>query len=91
MLAKELSPQEKRKVERLIRNVRNLHGRWPKLSDSGRFIFRQQLRVLLIRLGADRRYLDPHLRSSALEIITDWKPFKIRRLRKLINGRRPRQ
>ena len=88
MLAKKLSPQEKRKVERLIRNVQNLHGRWNRLSDSGKFIFRQQLRVLLIRLGADRRDVGPVLRKDALDVINDWKPFKIRRLRKLINGRR---
>lgn len=86
-----LSPQEKRKAERLIRNIQILHRRWTRLSDTNKFIYRQQLRVLLIRLGADRKSIGPYLRSDALAIIDDWKPFKIYRLRKLINNGRRRQ
>jgi hypothetical protein len=91
MTTAKLSPKEKRKVERLIRNVGNLHDKWSRLSEEGRFIYRQQLRVLLIRLGADRKDISPYLHKDAVDIIIDWKPFKIYRLRKLINNGRRRQ
>jgi hypothetical protein len=88
MLEIKLSPKEKKRVERGIRNIRIL-SRQPALSDTNRFIKRQQLRVLLIILGAKKP--DKLLQADALDVINDWKPFKIKRLRKLINGRRPRQ
>lgn len=87
MLATKLSPKEKRRVERGIRNIQILSRR-KSLSEVERFIKRQQLRAILLILGADRRRIGYTLKRGALDIILDWKPFKIRRLRKLINGRR---
>lgn len=50
---------------------------------------RQQMRAILQIFGIV--YPDKILIGSALEIMRDIWPFKIRRLRKLIDGRRPRQ
>lgn len=86
MSARNLSPKEKRRVERLRKNITYLAHR-ANLSETHRFILKQQIRVLLMLLGGDQR--DIKLRASTLEIFRDIWPFKIRRTRKLIeNGRR---
>lgn len=82
-----LSPEEKSKLDRLFTNVRSTsHAKKP--TDSQRWFMKHQLRVLLMMLGESHRpELD--LRTKALKIINDVWPFKIYRLRKLIqNGRR---
>lgn len=86
MPAKILSPKEKRRVERLRKNIRYL-VRKSRLSDNNRFILRQQIKVLLALLGGDQS--DVRLRATTSDIFKDRWPFKIRRLRKVIeNGRR---
>lgn len=83
-----LSPKEKRQAERLIFRIQFLSRQFTRLSDVDRFFYRQHLRSLLIILGTDRKNITPYLRKESLDIVNGWKPFKIRRLRKLINGRR---
>lgn len=81
-----LLPEEKRRVKRFKKNIKFL-SRKANLSTVHKFILTQQLRILLNILGADNR--DRRLRAEALDILRDWWPFKLKRLRKLIqNGRR---
>ena len=81
-----LSPKEKKRLERFSQNITILSRR-SNLSSTYKFILRQQLRIVLQMLGADRG--DQKLRAEALDILRDLWPFKLRRLRKLIqNGRR---
>lgn len=88
MLKTKLSPKEKRRLERLIRNIRVLANR-PRLSTRNRFIRRRQLKAVLSILGVQEPNLILLVETS--DIVTDIWPFKLYRLRKLINGRRPRQ
>jgi hypothetical protein len=81
MLATKLSPEEKRRLERYIIELER---------GSMDFIARQKLRILLTFLGAHRPK-DKILQWEAQKILRDIQPFKERRLRELINGRRPRQ
>lgn len=83
-----LSPKEKKLAERHIYNVQILSAHWKVLSKNDRFIWRRQLRALLALLGMPRQEIDSYMHKDALDIINDWKPFKLRRLRKLVNGRR---
>lgn len=82
-----LSPEEKSKLKRLIANVQRTSSA-SKPTDSQRWFMKHQLRVLLMVLGESKRP-ESDLRNNALGIINDVWPFKIYRLRKLIqNGRR---
>ncbi len=81
-----LLPKEKRRVERLQKNITFL-SKSTQLSETYRFILKQQLRILLMILGAGA--VDKKIKAEAIAILQDMWPFKIRRLRKLIkNGRR---
>ena len=81
-----LSPKEKRRAERLQKNITFL-SKSTQLSETYRFILKQQLRILLMILGEKKA--DKKTKAEALDILQDIWPFKIRRLRKLIqNGRR---
>jgi len=53
------------------------------------FITRQKVRIIVTGLGGE--HPDKMLQSDALDILKDEWPFKTQRIRKLINGRRPRQ
>ncbi|KKL63621.1 hypothetical protein LCGC14_2173270 [marine sediment metagenome] len=81
MLATKLSPEEKKRLERYILDLKR---------GSMDFIARQKLRIILTFLGA-LRPKDKMLQWEAQKILRDIQPFKEQRLRKLINGRRPRQ
>jgi hypothetical protein len=88
MLETKLSSKEKRRLERCINNVQKLeHIKRP--TDIQRFIKKRQVHAILVLLGYHNK---PSVKvmGDALDIINDWKPFKIRRLYKLIYGRRSR-
>jgi hypothetical protein len=86
MLATKLSPEEKRRLERYMHDVKwNLRHK-----GSLDWITQQKLRIALTLLGAER-HGGRMLQDEAKKILWDDQPFKERRLRKLINGRRPTQ
>lgn len=82
----QLSPKERRKFERYLRNVKKLSRKENLLTSNYKFIMRQQTKAALRTLGC----VEPDKRDigDALGIIRDSMPFKKYRLRKLINGRR---
>ncbi len=80
MLANQLSPEEKRRLERFMSDVKTSHVD---------FITRQKVRIIVTSLGAERP--NKMLLSDALDILKDELPLKMIRIRKLINGRRLRQ
>lgn len=80
MLETKLSSEEKRRLERCMSDVKISHVD---------FITRQKVRIIVTRLGGERP--SRVLLSDALDILKDDWPFKTQRIRKLINGRRPRQ
>ena len=80
MLETKLSPEEKRQLERFMSDVKTSHVD---------FITRQKVRIIVNRLGEE--HPSKMLLSEALDILKDEWPFKIQRIRKLINGRRSRQ
>lgn len=80
-----LSPVEKRKLDRSIIIVSRLSRR-PRVSDVEGFIMRARMRYILEALGAQSP--SRVMVINGLDIMKDGWPFKIRRLRKLINGRR---
>ena len=80
MPATKLSPEEKKRLERFMEDVKR---------DPLDFITRQKVRIIMTTLGAYR--FDKILLSDGLSILKDDGLFKLYRLRKLINGRRPRQ
>ena len=82
MSAPELSPKEKRQLKRLKKSITVL-SRKPRLAETYKFILRQQLRILFTMLGD--RDPDKRRQAAALDVLKDRWPFKIRRLRKLIN------
>lgn len=90
MSTRKLSSKEKKKVDRCIRNVQYLSKK-TILTETNSFIKRQQLRYVLLMLGAPRKEIGFELRKQALDIINDWKPFKVWRLKRIIHGRRTRQ
>ena len=81
MLAKELSPEEKRRLERYILDLER---------GSIDFIARQKVRIILTLLG-EKQPRNKVLQFEAVRILQDGESFKEQRLRKLIDGRRPRQ
>jgi len=78
MLATKLSPEEKRRLERYIIELER---------GSIDFIARQKIRIILTLLGAANPK-DKRLHFEVQKILQDVQPFKERRLRELINGRR---
>jgi transposase len=87
----QLSPEEKKRLTNFLRSTRVL-ARWAAreiLPKGYNFIMRQQMRQVLIILGA--RHPDKIMIANALEIMRGPYPLRQRRLRKLINGRRSRQ
>lgn len=76
MLKTELSPKEKRRLERFTQDVQK---------GSLDFIARQKIRIILTILGADQPR-NKVLQAEAVEILQDARPFKEQRLRKLVNG-----
>lgn len=88
MSARKLSLREKKQLEKCISNVQRLSAK-KYLGETDRFIKRQQIRLVLLLLGAIKSDITIRLRAETLDIINDWQPFKILRIRKLIeNGRR---
>ena len=86
MLETKLSPEEKRRLESYIQDIK-----WSlRHKGSLDFLTQQKLRIALTLLDA-KQPGDKVLQADAKEIIWDEKPFEERRLRKLINGRRARQ
>ena len=86
-MAPELSPKEKKRLDRLLRNVYKLANHPRRLFDNYDFIMQRQMREILLILG----HQDPRkiLIVDALDIMRSPWPFKKYRLRKLIdNGRR---
>ena len=77
MFPKELSPKEKRRLEKFVQDLKGA-----PLD----FIARQKLRIILTLLDAPQPK-GKRLQVIALEIIQDNELSKITRLRKLINGR----
>lgn len=84
MPASQLSPKEKRRLERYIHNVEELFYKEGR-TEIETFIMRQQLRAIIKIFGGPK--FDRLLEKQALKILGDVWPFKERRLRKLINGR----
>lgn len=84
MSFKILTPIEQRKLERSLRIVRSL-ARRETLSETNEFILRHRMRYVLVLLGAT--YVNGVLLFKGMEIIRDFWPFKIRRLRKIVNDR----
>lgn len=83
-----LSPTEKGRLNRSLDIVSRLASK-SVLSETNVFILHQRTRHILIVLGAGRP--SRTLVSDGIEIIKDAWPFKIYRLRKLIDGRRSQQ
>lgn len=87
MVSPELTPKEKKRISRYIHNVEMLSYK-PNKNEVETFIMRRQLTALLELLGV--RHRDLLFEARALKIIRDMWPWKERRLRKLVNGRRSR-
>lgn len=83
-----LSPLEKRRLNRSLDIVSRLAGR-SILSETNSFIMRQRMRYILVLLGAKQP--NRIMVANGLDIVRDMWPCKVRRLRKLVNGRRARQ
>ncbi len=83
MSFKILTPVEKRRLDRSITIVSDLSRR-NTLSEIGRYIQRERIRIVLRILGADFENKVRIARCS--EILKDRWPFKVLRLRKIING-----
>lgn len=80
-----LSSVEKKKLEKSLSVIRRL-SKQSILSDKNAFILKHRMRKVLQILGEQRP--GRIMVARALEIMQDKLPFKIMRLRKLINGRR---
>ena len=80
-----LSPKEENRLERFMTNVSRL-SRKEILTETNAFIMKQQMRAVLQLLGAN--FPGKVLIAHGVEIMRDIWPFKERRLRNLINGRR---
>ena len=83
MPASQLSPKEKRRLERYIHNVELLSYKEER-TEVETFIMKQQLRAIIQIFGGPK--FDRVLEKQALKVLGDIWPFKARRLRKLING-----
>jgi hypothetical protein len=83
-----LLPKEKERLKNFTRSITKL-ARKPILSRGNAFLMRQQMRAVLQMFGVTQP--GKILVGEALEVMQDVWPFKERRLRKLVNGRRPRQ
>ena len=82
-MANQLSSKEKRRLSRYFRNVERIS----KISNpevNARFIRRQQIKAIFRTLGCNNP--TKIMIGDALVIITDWKPFKLFRLRRLIRN-----
>ena len=66
-------------------NVKKMSGR-ERLSEDNHFVRKQQVRAVLKILGAS--YVHKPLLGKATVIIKDMWPWKVRRLRMLINAER---
>lgn len=84
MRCNQLSPKERRKLDRCLSNIEVLSNR-PMLSDVNAFILKQQVRVVLKLLGA--LHLNKVLVAQALYILRDPEDHKVERLEQLANGR----
>jgi hypothetical protein len=84
MTVSQLSPKEKKRLERCIHNVEELFYKEGR-TEVEDFIMRQQLRAIIRIFGGPKS--DRVLEKQALKILGDIWPFKERRLRKLIDGR----
>lgn len=87
MSFKILTPIEQKKLERSLKIVRTLIRR-DELSETNEFILRQRMRYILVLLGA--RFVNVFLIVKGIDIMRDFWPFKIRRLRKLVDERNER-
>jgi hypothetical protein len=85
MSFKTLTPAEKKRLERSLSIVSKLAGR-DNLSETNVFILRQRMRHVLRLLGAN--HPNRVMVAQGIHIMKDVWPFKERRLRKLIDGRR---
>jgi hypothetical protein len=82
MLDKTLTPVEKKRLNRSI-NVASALAQKVYRSELQTYVMRERTRLALKILGA--RHPDSIMVGDGLQIIKDHWPFKIRRLRKLIN------
>lgn len=82
MSFKILTPIEQKRLERSLSIVSKLAGK-SNLSNTNDFILRQRMRYILVLLGAS--YPTRVMVARGTEIVRDFWPFKIRRLRKLTN------
>ena len=80
-----LSPTEKQKLNECIAVVVRLLNK-PHLSEKNNFVLRQKMRYALVILG--EKNPSRVLIGRALVIAADLWPFKIYRLRNLIDGQR---
>ena len=83
MSYKTLTPIQKRRLKKSI-DIANKLMTKKELSDVGKFVLRERVRIILSLLGADPE--KRILRHRCTEVIGDGWTFKILRLRKIING-----
>jgi hypothetical protein len=88
VLYKTLTPLEKRRLDKSIAVVSEL-SRKSRFSEINSYIVRERMRIILTLLCAEQ----PTRATIAdcTDIVKDIWPFKIFRLRKLINGRQRTQ
>lgn len=84
MLDKILTPTEKKRLDRSMSLVVKL-SRTSKFSEINAYIVRERMREVLTILGGE--HPTRIMIADSIEIIKDIWPFKLFRLRKLINGR----
>ena len=83
-----LSSKEKQRLDRFMKSVARLSKK-TTLSKGNSFLMRQQMKAILQIFGVVRP--NKVLIGKALGIMRSIWPFKERRLRELVNERRPRQ
>jgi len=88
MLYKTLTPVEKKRLHKSISVVINLVNK-KHLSEVGVYIVRERLKIIIRLLGGD--VYSAVSREQCTRILKDRWPFKLRRLRNIINGRHNRQ
>ena len=83
-MSPKLSPKEKKRLERCLKNVEKLAKLHHKITPTYDFIMRQQTKVILKLLGVR----DPQKRliAEAIVVLRNPYPFKKYQLRKLIKN-----
>lgn len=83
----QISPKEKRRLERLMANVNYLANRQKYLDNTQIFIMYQQTKAILKILGCEDRHINRILVGDAIDILSGVGFFRKRKLRKLIKKR----